>query len=233
MNFVTIRNRKEITIDDVEMLDFTSQVIVVKKQLTFSRPPITVSEEFAGRPDLISKLVYGSEDHTDLLLFFNGFSNPFMVDAGMTMIIPDLDSMLANVVDKTKEDEDNKSKEAFNKKLPKKDADRVKKLISKATGVSVEEAQVKPPNIPEDGTQPTTPQDGAIILGTNVVDRCESQLSDAQKLSERVREAVRSKISAINAVGSPIRISKNLKKVSQQFNRDFPIAEPRNEGENS
>lgn len=210
INLVTIFNRKEITIDGVEMLDLTSQVVVIKKQLTFSRPPITVSEEFAGRPDLISKLVYGSEDHMDLLMFFNGFSNPFMIDAGMTLIIPDLDSMLANVVDKTKEDDDNKSKEAFNKKLPKKDADRVKKLISKATGVPIEDVQIKPPNIPEDGTQAVTPQDGAIILGTNVVDRCESQLSDTQKLSEKIREAVRTKILAINATSPVVRISRNL-----------------------
>ena len=229
INLITIRNRKEIEIDDIKMLDLTDQVIVIKKQLEFSRPPIVVPKEFEGRPDLISKLVYGSEDHTDLLLFFNGYSNPLMIEAGMTLIVPDLNSMLMNVEDKQETDTENESKKNFNKKLPKKDEKRIRQLISKKTGVPVDQVDVRPPNIPAEGIKPTQVEDGKIILGTDVAERCKNELSETQNLSEIIREAVREKIAEITQVAAPepVTIGKTKVKVSQKFSREQPIATPK------
>jgi len=198
INFITINNRKEIEIEGEEpILDFTDQIIVFKKQLTFSRPPIVISKELEGRIDLVSKLQYGSEDHADLLLFFNGIPNPLMIEEGMVLVIPDLNSMQNNVVDPQTLDGGNESKKNFNKKLPKKDENRIKKIISKATGTPEDQVEIRPPNIPKDGSLAVTPTNGKIILGTNVTERCEDKLSQTQKLSEIIRQAVKDKIANI------------------------------------
>lgn len=225
INLTTIFNRKEIEINGEKMLDLTDQVIVFKKQLRFSRPPIVISKEFEGRPDLISKLVYGSEDHVDLLLFFNGISNPLMIQQGMTLIIPDLDSMKQNVENKQETDTENESKKEFNKKLPKKDENRIRQLISKNTGVPPDQVDVRPPNIPAVGLQPTQVQNGRIILGTNVTERCEDELSETQKLSEIIREAVRNRISEISQISSGTTVL-GQNRITQQFNRQQPNTTP-------
>lgn len=197
-DFITIRNRKEIEIDGIKLLDFTDPVVVFKSRLRFSRPPIIVPKEFEGRGDLVAKSAYGSEDHTDLFMLFNGFSNPLVVQEGMVLVVPDLDSMIANTQDNQEVDTDNKSKKNFNKKISKKDKDRITQVIAKSRGITPEEVDIRPPNAVKDGSEPIIPADGKIVLGTNVSDsRCTDQLSEIQNLSEIIRQAVKDKISKI------------------------------------
>ena len=50
-----------------------------------------VDEETVMRPDLISNYFYGSSNYLDLLLKYNGYSNPFAVDINDIFRIPDSD----------------------------------------------------------------------------------------------------------------------------------------------
>jgi hypothetical protein len=52
---------------------------------------VTVTDEYAMRPDLISMYAYGTDQYADLILKFNEISNPFSIAEGDVIIIPDLD----------------------------------------------------------------------------------------------------------------------------------------------
>jgi len=50
-----------------------------------------VSKSHVARPDLISKVVYGVDIYGDFICKVNGISNPFEINEGDIIIIPDLD----------------------------------------------------------------------------------------------------------------------------------------------
>lgn len=198
-SFATINNKKEIDSPDGKMLDLTESVFDIKVPLRFSNPPVLVTKEFEGRPHLIAKLEYGTEDMTDLMLFYNGIGNGLMIQEGMILAIPDRESMLANLKDNTKSDTNNISKAKFNEKISKKDKDRIKQLIIKNNADIKEPIEIRPPNITKDGTQQVTPVEGKIVLGTNISDiRCKDKLSPTQTLTEQIREAVKTKIKSLS-----------------------------------
>ena len=92
----TILNRKPIIKDKngEDIVDLT------KKSMDFTaeEPHITggryVSEETQMRPDLISYQNYGDDGFWDLILKFNGVSNPFSLDTSQFLFIPDIQYML-------------------------------------------------------------------------------------------------------------------------------------------
>lgn len=52
-----------------------------------------VSEETAMRPDLISNYFYQNSEYADLLLKYNGYSNPFALNIGDIIRIPSAESL--------------------------------------------------------------------------------------------------------------------------------------------
>jgi len=51
---------------------------------------ITVSPEHVARPDLIAKIMYDNTAYGDLICRLNGISNPFELNEGVELIIPDI-----------------------------------------------------------------------------------------------------------------------------------------------
>lgn len=205
ITLISLQNKREIEVDGVQIIDLTEPIIEFKSELNIIQPPVLVTKEFEMRPDLIAKVVYGSEDHVDLLLLFNGYSNPLMIEKGMYLQVPELDSMISNTKNNNAAQDVNVSKNNFNKKLPEKDKKRIEKMIADAQGISPDDVEIKPPNIPADGTKPVTPVDGRIILGTNISDtRCKDKLSEVQTMSEMIRQSVKDKILSGGAGISPV-----------------------------
>lgn len=54
---------------------------------------LEVTEKYIARPDLLSSMIYGSTDYTDVICKINGISNPFELNAGMILIIPTPDAV--------------------------------------------------------------------------------------------------------------------------------------------
>lgn len=52
-----------------------------------------VTEDYISRPDLISYDAYGDTMYSDIICKINGVSNPFELNAGMILIIPDINSI--------------------------------------------------------------------------------------------------------------------------------------------
>ena len=54
---------------------------------------IRVSDDYVARPDLRSLAVYGTDQYADILCKINGISNPFELNAGMILLIPNLSNL--------------------------------------------------------------------------------------------------------------------------------------------
>lgn len=65
---------------------------------SFSYRAIEVSPEHIARPDLVSKILYDTTIYGDLICRLNGISNPFELNEGDVLIVPeyqDLEKFLA------------------------------------------------------------------------------------------------------------------------------------------
>ena len=66
-----------------------------------------------------------------------------------------------------------------------------------------------------------------IYRDKDVVEKCFDDLSETQKLSEQIREAVKERIAASNIV-EPVKIGRTkVASISSQFDRSAPIAKPK------
>lgn len=55
---------------------------------------VLITDDFRMRPDLIAQAAWGDATGADLLMKFNHVSNPFSIDAGVIMIIPQYEQMI-------------------------------------------------------------------------------------------------------------------------------------------
>lgn len=53
----------------------------------------TISEEYIARPDLVSLDLYGTTEYADIICKLNGVSNPFELNAGMELILPNINDI--------------------------------------------------------------------------------------------------------------------------------------------
>lgn len=86
-----------------------------------------VSKSHVARPDLISRIMYGTEIYGDFLCKVNGISNPFEINEDDVLIIPNLN----NMGDFMMEDTYNDSLEETNDK-PKPKAKKEKRKANEA-----------------------------------------------------------------------------------------------------
>ncbi len=203
LDLVTLRFRRLVAAPEpgqpeAQTLDFVNPVLQLDKvQFSFSSPPVLVSQELEGRPHLISKLVYGSEDYADILMQVNGIQNPLRVEAGQVLIVPDLAGLLAGCVDARSLPEPGTpvaQQQRLISKLGIKDATRVQSLIKKANP-KADPTDIRTPNMVKPNTSPLTPANGRVVLGTGISDaRCRDDLSTTQTMTENVRKAVQAKI---------------------------------------
>ena len=70
----------------------------------FSANIIQVTSEFIGRPDLLSKEVYGSEEYAGIICKVNGISNPIELNKDMLIALPAPDILDKFVVQESLDD---------------------------------------------------------------------------------------------------------------------------------
>lgn len=80
---------------------------------------IEVTEGFIGRMDLISKQVYGDTKYQDVLCKLNGISNPFELNAGTVVVLPDVSYIDDFYYYESPEERDPESNEVANKPVAK------------------------------------------------------------------------------------------------------------------
>ena len=166
LNLKTILNKKVFT-----KLNGDSVVDLIRRSVSFlgiksnTGMRYQVTDETAMRSDLISNYYYQNSSLCDLLLKYNGYSNPFAIDVNDIIIIPDTSILNTFGQDgKALEIGKARKKKAARVFQPttKKDARRLNFLIKKA-GVGT--API-PPNIAI--ANGVTISNGKIIFGTDV-----------------------------------------------------------------
>jgi hypothetical protein len=92
--FVNSIDTKEFFIkpDGTKVRDLTQTMLDLKNKTYVSYSVYRVPKDYAMRPDLISKSVYNNSIYAEIILKFNGISNPFSINEGDYILIPDLDS---------------------------------------------------------------------------------------------------------------------------------------------
>jgi hypothetical protein len=153
---------------------------------------IRVKEEEAMRPDLISVRMYGKHDYHDMLMKYNGISNPFSISPGEILIVPpfrDIEQML--IAPRVVPEKGQARKASNEDKLlnPKTDKDR-KRLEALKDRVK----EIVPPNINTEGNRNVKVQDGRVIFGEDVTqvnkDNCPVPISRARLIQQLTKSSL-------------------------------------------
>ena len=148
-----------------QMTDLISSTFKFPSRARESAGAILVNEFEQMRPDLIANRIYGTTALWDVLLKYNGVSNPFSVNTGDILLGPSsafLESTYVNPVNIL--DRNQKAEGTFSPildPLGKKDKDRLDNLKKKA-GV------ILPPNVNKPGDKNVKIKDGRVIFGEDV-----------------------------------------------------------------
>jgi hypothetical protein len=106
LSYSTLNYKKEIDSEYLgeriyNLLDFTFQI-----PQTYIYNVFNVTKEYIARPDLISLDAYGDSMFADIICKLNGISNPFELNEGMKLIIPEPESIMDFAVEPSIKDKD-------------------------------------------------------------------------------------------------------------------------------
>ena len=128
---------------------------------------VEVTEEYEMRPDLISFWAYGTDIYTDVILKANGISNPFGINTGDLILIPDLQSFKSfykNPKRSKKAIEEVKRSYIDPERFSKPTQERLKKLEALANSKKNGSPTITPSNRLKPGEAAVTTKGGALIF---------------------------------------------------------------------
>lgn len=159
MDLRTLLNK---TLDGVKYILAQPTMMFRNKEVVPIIATHIVREDEVGRPDLISLEYYNTDSKTDIILKWNGISDPFSLQVGEELEIP-VDTVPFYKLDRPRKFEDNKIKNEFvqGKKLSQKDKNRLEALKKKYN----KEVLLPPNVIPVGKKNYKFTADGNVILG--------------------------------------------------------------------
>jgi len=171
--------------DGTKIRDLTQTMLELKDKTYPSYNVYRVPKDYVMRPDLISKAVYNNSLYAEIILKFNGISNPFSIDEGDLVLIPDLQSAKNKIKELTKGSGTSAADRIRNTykyldplKMPKKND--VLNAYNQRQIVAAP-ANALPPNLAEEGTSQVTIRNGRAYF--DGVDTClKSGVSSAEFL---------------------------------------------------
>lgn len=157
-----------------------------------------VPKDYVMRPDLISQAVYNNTLYAEYILKYNGISNPFSLDEGDVVLIPNLESAKLNTKttgDGSETDQSKKLRDSFKyidpTKIPKRDEDLAKFDDRKLTKKKTIKEGALPPNIADAGTTQIIERNGRIYFGEGIGES--ACLKSGMSSSEFLTKIIKSK----------------------------------------
>jgi hypothetical protein len=127
----------------------------------------TVDDRSAGRIDLIALDCYSDASYADYILKYNNISNPFSIETGDILLIPDKGVVLntwKKPVAKSAEINAVKDKFLNTKRLSVQDQKRIEYLLRKASEYKNGAAEILPPNVLKTGKSNISISNGVITV---------------------------------------------------------------------
>lgn len=168
------------------IVDLVSSTFNFDKITGSSEGFITVAEEEAMRPDLISVRMYSEQSNYELLMKYNGISNPFSIAPGEFLLIPPYKAITAALVPAKTILEKGVAKLSSNedKLLNPKTVKDKKRLAALKDRVK----EIVPPNVNTAGNKNIKVKDGKVIFGDDVTqinkDNCPVPISRARLIQQ-------------------------------------------------
>jgi hypothetical protein len=187
----SIDTKPFFTRSDGETIRDLSQTMFEMKNRTYIAYNVyKIPAEYAMRPDLISKAVYNNSVYAEIILKFNGISNPFSINAGDIILIPNLESARENVKIQGGGTDSNVAAKIRNSykyidpiKIPKKSS-----TLKQFDQRNLKEGSL-PPNITEEGTSQITYRNGRVYFNGNN----EACLKNGMSSSEFLTKVIKNK----------------------------------------
>jgi hypothetical protein len=166
-----LSNKPLLTKDENIFIDLTTQSIRYNTEGK-AVDAFLVGKEMTMRADLISKVAFGTDDEFDIILKYNGISNPFSIEENQLIFVPDLSFMYDSLVNPQLESSTSSIRNQYidsskNSKIdPKKiEYDLMVKRLQKSapSGVKISSFGL-PPNISDPGSR-----EGSVTVNGNVI----------------------------------------------------------------
>lgn len=163
----SLDNKPIITRNDgTKMVDLTKSMFDFNDSTYVPLFMYKVPKDYNMRPDLISQEAYGTTEHAELILKYNGYSNPYSIQENDVIVIPNLTEVKNKIKDtKAIDGEAEKIRNAYKyidpTKVPVKD-DKLKKFEERSL------EGLLPPNIAQEGEQQITIRSGRVYFGENI-----------------------------------------------------------------
>ena len=178
--------------DGEKVRDLTQTIFELKNRNYIAYNVYKVPKEYRMRPDLISKSVYNDSAYAEFILKYNGISNPFSIDEGDVILIPDLDSAqekLKTPGQGTETDRASKIRDSYKYIDPLKrpvKSEETKKYDERSLSSSIAEGSL-PPNIAEEGELPFHKRGGRVYFGEGVETCLQNGMSSSEFLASVIR----------------------------------------------
>jgi len=173
--------------DGIEIIDLTYSMFDILATNYVSYSIYKVPKEFEMRPDLISGAVYNNSLYAELILKYNGISNPFTIKADDIILIPSLDSMKTIVAKSSGVDVDggkairNSYKYIDPIKIPKTDnAFQNRQIVNTPAGAL-------PPNIARENEPQITYRSGRVYFGEGVNTCLQNGMTQSEFLTSIIK----------------------------------------------
>lgn len=174
------------------IVDIVSATFRFPRRNEFTEGYTIVQEEEAMRPDLVAVRLYSNSEYYEVLMKYNGISNPFSLESGRIISIPpyrELDQMLIaprTILEKGAERKAKNEDKLVNPKTVK-DKKRLEALKDRVK-------EIVPPNVNTSGNQNVKVRDGRVIFGEDVTqvnkDNCPVPISRARLVQQLTKSSL-------------------------------------------
>lgn len=154
--------------------DLTKSMFDFKANNVISPQAYKVPKEYEMRIDLVSQAMYNNTIYTEFILKYNGISNPFSLDEGEVILVPNLDSAKQNVkIQGQDADSDgadnirNSYKYIDPTKKPERDQD-LEDFENRKQRINNLQPGALPPNISDEGTSQVSVRNGRVFFGEGI-----------------------------------------------------------------
>jgi hypothetical protein len=164
---------------------------------------VAVKPSESMRPDMLSMNFFGVSDSWDMLLKYNGISNPFSINEGDYFFSPEIDELRSNMAPSGRQVREISSirdqyinpekKSMVDSRLAIIEAQRLEAMKKKSEASSVK-GNLLPPNVASPGDREIVVRGGKIYFGKDVVkglEECEEPISKSEFLAKLIKNRIK------------------------------------------